>query len=68
VHGKNHPELERLQVAFSGLANELGAHLIKEEQVLFSYVKQMASGSGCGPSCFPYLGIRHPFHSPTAPP
>jgi regulator of cell morphogenesis and NO signaling len=52
VHGKNHPELERVEVAFSELANELGAHLMKEEQVLFPYVKQMAGGSGCGPSCF----------------
>jgi regulator of cell morphogenesis and NO signaling len=52
VHGKNHPELEQVQVAFLALANELGAHLMKEEQILFPYVKQMASGSGCGTSCF----------------
>jgi len=52
VHGKNHPELEQVQVAFSELANELAAHLMKEEQILFPYVKQMAAGSGCGPSCF----------------
>ena len=52
VHGKNHPELEQVQVAFIELANELGAHLMKEEQILFPYVKQMGSGSGCSPSCF----------------
>ena len=52
VHGHNHPELQQVQVAFPELANELGAHLMKEEQMLFPYVKQMASGSGCGPSCF----------------
>ena len=52
VHGKNHPELEQVQIAFSALANELAAHLMKEEQILFPYVKQMASGSGRGPSCF----------------
>jgi len=52
VHGQNHPELEQVQVAFSELANELGAHMMKEEQILFPYLKQMASGSGCGPSCF----------------
>jgi regulator of cell morphogenesis and NO signaling len=52
VHGKNHAELEQVQVAFLALANELGAHLLKEEQILFPYVKQMAGGSGCGPSCF----------------
>lgn len=52
VHGKNHRELEQVQVAFSELANELGAHLMKEEKILFPYVKQMAGGAGCGPSCF----------------
>jgi len=52
VHGKNHPELEQVQVAFSELANELAAHMMKEEQILFPYLKQMASGNGCGPSCF----------------
>ncbi len=52
VHGKNHPELEQVQVAFSELANELAAHLMKEEQILFPYLKQMAGGNGCGPSCF----------------
>jgi len=52
VHGQNHPELEQVQVAFSELANELAGHLVKEEQILFPYVKQMAGGAGCGPSCF----------------
>jgi len=52
VHGKNHPELEQVQVAFSELANELSGHLTKEEQILFPYVKQMAGGAGCGPSGF----------------
>ena len=51
VHGKNHPELERVRLAFRELANELGAHLMKEEQILFPYVKEMAGGRR-GPSCF----------------
>jgi regulator of cell morphogenesis and NO signaling len=52
VHGKNHPELQQVQVAFSELANELASHLMKEEQILFPYVKQMASGASGGPCCF----------------
>ncbi len=52
VHGNNHPELQRVQVAFSELANELSAHLMKEEQILFPYIKELSSGKGCGPSCF----------------
>jgi regulator of cell morphogenesis and NO signaling len=52
VHGNNHPELQQVQVAFSELANELAGHLMKEEQILFPYVKQMAAGGGEGPCCF----------------
>jgi len=52
AHGANHPELQQVQLAFLELANELAAHLMKEEQILFPYLKQMASGHGGGPSCF----------------
>jgi len=41
VHGKNHPELLRLRQIFSGLAEELTTHLMKEEVVLFPYVLRM---------------------------
>ncbi len=52
VHGKNHPELLQVQAAFGEVANELATHMMKEERVLFPYLMQMASGAGCGPSCF----------------
>ena len=52
VHGQNHPELQQVQTAFCELADELAAHMLKEERILFPYVKQMAGGAGCGPSCF----------------
>jgi len=52
VHGKNHPELEQVHTAFCELAGELGGHLMKEEQILFPYIKQMAGSGRCGPSCF----------------
>jgi len=60
VHGKNHPELEQVQTAFCELAGELGGHLMKEEQVLFPYIKQMAGSTGCGPSCFGT--VQNPIH------
>jgi regulator of cell morphogenesis and NO signaling len=41
VHGKNHPELMQVQTIVSDLANELSLHLMKEEQILFPYVKLM---------------------------
>ena len=41
VHGKNHPELLRIQTTFAGLAQELTMHMMKEEMVLFPYVVRM---------------------------
>ncbi len=41
VHGKNHPELLEIQSTFSGLAQELATHLMKEEMVLFPYIARM---------------------------
>jgi len=41
VHGKNHPELLRIQATFAGLAQELTMHMMKEEMVLFPYVVRM---------------------------
>jgi regulator of cell morphogenesis and NO signaling len=41
VHGKNHPELERMRATFGGLAQELATHLMKEEMVLFPYIARM---------------------------
>ena len=56
VHGNNHPELVQVQKIFSALAEELHSHLMKEEQILFPYVKRMEESSAAGepapPSCF----------------
>jgi regulator of cell morphogenesis and NO signaling len=41
AHGKNHPELAKMQATFAGLAEELSAHLMKEEMVLFPYIEGM---------------------------
>jgi regulator of cell morphogenesis and NO signaling len=41
VHGKNHPELFEVQSTFSGLAQELTTHMMKEEMVLFPYIVRL---------------------------
>lgn len=41
VHGKNHPELLPMRDTFAGLAEELNAHLMKEEVVLFPYIVRL---------------------------
>lgn len=41
VHGQHNPELIEIQQLFSQVANELGAHLKKEELVLFPFIKKL---------------------------
>ena len=41
VHGKNHPELLEIRELFRNLAQELAAHMMKEEVVLFPYIAGM---------------------------
>src|SRR5262249_15868222 len=35
VHGKAHPELAKIRDVFQGMADELTAHMMKEERILF---------------------------------
>jgi regulator of cell morphogenesis and NO signaling len=39
VHGENHPELYDVRASFVEAANNLTAHMKKEEMVLFPYVR-----------------------------
>jgi regulator of cell morphogenesis and NO signaling len=41
VHGKSHPELLQIHEIFEDLAQELSAHMMKEEMILFPYVTRM---------------------------
>ncbi|MBC5994510.1 iron-sulfur cluster repair di-iron protein [Pontibacter cellulosilyticus] len=41
VHGGRHPELVEVAKHFTNIANELEAHMPKEERVLFPYIKQL---------------------------
>lgn len=43
VHGGNHPELLQVAENFSAVAEELSAHMMKEERILFPYVIQLYS-------------------------
>lgn len=46
VHGNRHPELLRVNQLVQEVYNELMAHLVKEEQVLFPYVKELVAAQG----------------------
>ena len=56
VHGENHLEVIRINELFTDLAEELLAHMQKEEQILFPYIKKLAVDESAGkctdPSCF----------------
>ncbi len=41
VHGKNHPELLMVADSFSRVYKDLRQHMIKEEQILFPFIKQL---------------------------
>jgi regulator of cell morphogenesis and NO signaling len=48
VHGERHPELRQIAVHFAELSGELQSHMLKEEQVLFPYIRQLAASTEYG--------------------
>ena len=44
AHGENHPELDEIFDTFQALASDLMPHLMKEEQILYPYIRQMEAG------------------------
>lgn len=55
-HGAMHPELHEIQELFSAIGQELSTHMIKEEHILFPFIKhaeEAAQGRGPWPqACF----------------
>lgn len=41
VHGERHPELDRIAGVFARLSADLAQHMLKEEQILFPYVRDL---------------------------
>jgi len=48
VHGARHPELVRVAACFDTVIRDLGQHMLKEEQVLFPYVRELAMTAAGG--------------------
>jgi regulator of cell morphogenesis and NO signaling len=48
AHGGNHPELADVEATFADVADELEAHMDREEQVLFPACVALESGEGNG--------------------
>ncbi len=60
VHGDHHSEVIRINELFQDLAEELLAHLQKEEMILFPYIKKLVAEESAGkctdPGCFGSIG------------
>ena len=52
-HGQAHPELASIQNLFGALTEELSAHMLKEENILFPYLDRMASAVAQGAAAPP---------------
>lgn len=52
VHGSNHPELAPISNLVAEVQDELTAHMMKEERILFPYVKELASANNGKPISF----------------
>lgn len=50
VHGRNHPELATIAQRFAVLADDLEAHMLKEERILFPLLQDLTGGTGPGMS------------------
>ncbi len=48
VHGARHPELARVSTYFDHVSADLGQHMLKEEQVLFPYVRDLSMTAAGG--------------------
>jgi regulator of cell morphogenesis and NO signaling len=60
VHGERHPELARIAAAFDDMGRDLLQHLLKEERVLFPYVRELAEATQCRPAPSPFGTVENP--------
>ena len=52
-HGERHPELAKAREVFGQLSRELAIHMVKEENVLFPYIDELAAAARAGGTRFP---------------
>ncbi len=63
VHGERHPELARIENAFGQMNRELLPHMVKEEQVLFPYIRQLIKVASGTKFSSPFGSVLHPIHA-----
>jgi regulator of cell morphogenesis and NO signaling len=62
VHGERHPELAEIAQLVEAVSVEMSTHMLKEEHILFSYIRAAADASkqGCPPPLSPFGTIENP--------
>ena len=60
VHGQRHPELSRVASSVEHLGRELLQHMMKEERVLFPYIRTLATSNGDTPRSSPFGTVQNP--------
>ena len=60
VHSGRHPELTRTASVFDDLRHELQQHMLKEEHVLFPYIRELAARTDGRPYVSPFGTIENP--------
>lgn len=60
AHGSRHPELRRVAACFQELSDELSQHLVKEERVLFPYVRELAAAGHASGWHSPFGTVENP--------
>jgi len=62
VHGERHPELLQVAAYFDQIGADLEQHLVKEEQVLFPYLRDLAENAEqtCGAMLNPFGTVANP--------
>jgi regulator of cell morphogenesis and NO signaling len=56
VHGERHPELHEVQKVFGSLKSELESHMMKEEKVLFPFIRRLESATVVPPAHLGSIG------------
>ena len=62
VHGEHHPELVEIETLFIECAEELTAHMMKEERVLFPLIRKMVTARESAAHA-PFGSIQHPINA-----
>ena len=62
-HGGRHPELARIRASFDQIGADLQQHMVKEEQVLFPYIRELAARQEtCPRTQSPFGTVANPIH------